>query len=306
MRDQSRRTSAVSEQQRNNLQLPVGARRAHALERELRLAKLMMGLRVARARLAAAEIRDKLETEVKLATHKVKVGVTKVKRGAGKTVDFVEDEIRLTASDLKLGLARARDKARKTADKIEDEARFIRTWLENPLKTGAVSPSSAQLATTMASYVDISSQAPVIELGPGTGPVTDALVRHGVPPSRLILIEYDPDFCRLLRDRYPSATVVQGDAYDIGRTLAGILNREAGAVVSGLPLLTRPPVIRKGLLEAAFELMEPGAPFIQFTYGAKSPVPLDGSLQARCSNRIWRNIPPARVWVYRRQADLSA
>ena len=60
---------------------------------------------------------------------------------------------------------------------------------------------------------------PVIELGPGTGPVTEALVEHGVDPARLILVEFNPDFCRLLRTRYPAATVVQGDAYRLRRLL---------------------------------------------------------------------------------------
>jgi phosphatidylethanolamine/phosphatidyl-N-methylethanolamine N-methyltransferase len=131
--------------------------------------------------------------------------------------------------------------------------------------------------------------------------VTEALVAQGVDPSRLVLVEFDPTFCRLLRDRYPQATVVQGDAYSLKRLLAGIMQQPAAAVVSGLPLFTKPLRMRLRLLFEAFGLMSPGAPFVQFTYNAVPPIPkrLD-RVRAEASERIWMNIPPARVWVYRR------
>ena len=97
-------------------------------------------------------------------------------------------------------------------DRFQDEARFLRSWLERPLVMGAVTPSGKILARTMASYVDPRIPGPVIELGPGTGPVTDALIRRGVAQDRLVLIEYNPDFCRLLKRRFPKATIIQGDA----------------------------------------------------------------------------------------------
>ncbi|HEY0223461.1 MAG TPA: methyltransferase, partial [Pseudolabrys sp.] len=81
--------------------------------------------------------------------------------------------------------------------RLDDEMQFIRSWFEKPLSTGAVMPSSKALARTMANYVDPQSTGPVIELGPGTGPVTEALVQRGVDPKRLLLVEFNPDFCRL-------------------------------------------------------------------------------------------------------------
>src|SRR5262245_45688751 len=92
--------------------------------------------------------------------------------------------------------------------RLDDEVRFIRSWIEKPLSIGAVTPSCKVLARTMAGFVDPSVPGPVIELGPGTGPVTEALVEQGVDPSRLVLVEYNPEFCRLLRARYPDATVI--------------------------------------------------------------------------------------------------
>jgi phosphatidylethanolamine/phosphatidyl-N-methylethanolamine N-methyltransferase len=186
-------------------------------------------------------------------------------------------------------------------DRIEDEARFLRSWLERPLVTGAVTPSGKMLARTMASYVDPRAPGPVIELGPGTGPVTEALVRRGVAPERLVLVEYNPEFCDLLSRRFPKATVIEGDAYDIGRSLDGVLAEPAAATLSSLPLFTKPLEMRLDLLGAAQDLMHPNAPFIQFTYAVVPPIPArGGDYTASRSDRVWLNLPPARVWVYRR------
>ena len=188
----------------------------------------------------------------------------------------------------------------KKSLRLDDEMQFIRSWIEKPLSTGAVMPSSRVLARAMASYVDPRSQGPVIELGPGTGPVTQALVRQGVDPGRLILVEFNPDFCRLLRTRYPAATVVQGDAYRLRRLLESYVDGPAAAVVSGLPLVTKPLRTRVRLFSAAMTLLATGAPFVQFTYAMLPPIPKELSgVRAESSELIWMNLPPARVWVYR-------
>jgi phosphatidylethanolamine/phosphatidyl-N-methylethanolamine N-methyltransferase len=166
---------------------------------------------------------------------------------------------------------------------------------------GAVMPSSKLLARTMAEYVDIESDGPVVELGPGTGAITNALIEHGVDQKRLVLVEYNPGFCALLRDRYPQAKVVQGDAYTLRDSLAGVLDTRASAVVSGLPLVTKPMLTRLKLIRDAFTALAPGAPFVQFTYSVAPPIPksLPG-VSTEASERIWMNLPPARVWVYRK------
>jgi phosphatidylethanolamine/phosphatidyl-N-methylethanolamine N-methyltransferase len=191
----------------------------------------------------------------------------------------------------------------KNGIRIDDEMRFIRSWIEKPLSIGAVTPSGKMLARTMARYIDPNAKGPVIELGPGTGPVTEALIAQGVDPSRLVLVEFDPDFCRMLHLRFPQATVVRGDAYALRHTLAGILQEPAAAMVSGLPLMTKPMKTRVRLIHDAFRLMHPNAPFVQFTYAVIPPIPkaLSG-VTAEGSERIWMNVPPARVWVYRKAA----
>src|ERR1700687_4006206 len=129
--------------------------------------------------------------------------------------------------------------------RLDDEVRFIRSWIERPLSIGAVTPSGKILARVMAGYVDPNS----------SGPVTEALVQAGVDPARLVLVEFNPAFCRILRARYPEATLVQGDAYSMRRLLDALLLQPAAAFVSGLPLITKPITLRLRLIRDAFDLM---------------------------------------------------
>lgn len=191
-------------------------------------------------------------------------------------------------------------RALKKPLRLDDEVRFLRSWIEKPLRMGAVMPSSKFLARAVARYVDIHSTAPVIELGPGTGAITDAMIAHGVAEKRLVLVEFDPGFCALMRERYPLATVIQGDAYNLDKTLAE-LETPGSAIVSGLPIVTRPMPVRVKLMRDAFLKLEPGAPFIQFTYSVAPPIPKSQpGVVTKASARIWMNLPPARVWVYRK------
>jgi phosphatidylethanolamine/phosphatidyl-N-methylethanolamine N-methyltransferase len=192
-------------------------------------------------------------------------------------------------------------RALKKPLRLDDEVRFLRSWIEKPLHMGAVMPSGRVLARTMAQYVDIKSSGPVVELGPGTGAITSALIEHGIDQKRLVLVEYNPGFCALLRDRYPHAKVVQGDAYTLRDSLRNVLSAPASAVVSGLPLVTKPMLTRLKLIRDAFVALAPGAPFVQFTYSVAPPIPksLPG-VSTEASERIWMNLPPARVWVYRK------
>jgi phosphatidylethanolamine/phosphatidyl-N-methylethanolamine N-methyltransferase len=192
-------------------------------------------------------------------------------------------------------------RALKKPLRLDDEVRFLRSWIEKPLHMGAVMPSGRVLARTMAQYVNVDSSGPVVELGPGTGAITNALIERGIDQKRLVLVEYNPGFCALLRDRYPQARVVQGDAYKLRDSLWDVLSVPASAVVSGLPLVTKPMLTRLKLIRDAFLALAPGAPFVQFTYSVAPPIPksLPG-VSTEASERIWMNLPPARVWVYRK------
>lgn len=195
---------------------------------------------------------------------------------------------------------------RRVGRNCSEELKFLRTWASKPLTTGAVSPSGRHLARAMASVVDPAWDGMVVELGPGTGSVTSALLERGVAPDRLLAIEYNPDFADHIKARFPSVNVAVGDAYQIGDTLKRQGVEKVSAVVSSLPLFTKPPMRRRHLLEQAMEALEPGHPFIQFSYALVPPVPAEpGRWSLDVTPWIVRNLPPARVWIYRK-AEPSA
>lgn len=178
---------------------------------------------------------------------------------------------------------------------------FLRGLAGSPRLTGAIAPSSPALSRLMASYVDFDDPGPVLELGPGTGVVTEALIARGVLPKRIVAIEFNGEFCTLLNNRFNGLTVLRGDAYDLAATLPEDNSGPFSAVVSSLPLLTRPPEQRRAFIDQALERMAPGRPLIQFSYSLLPPVrPERGRFTVQRSRWVVMNLPPARVWIYRR------
>lgn len=202
------------------------------------------------------------------------------------------------------------DRADAVRMRVLDDMKFIRSWAQNPLRTGAVAPSGPELAARMVSFLIPRPHARVVELGPGTGVVTQALFDAGFSNRHLNLIEYCPKFCEHLESRYPGLPVLQGDAYDLQESLSaehGFLNKTetsrhvVDGIISSLPLLTRPERERRAFLAEALDLLKPGAPLVQFSYGLAAPVkPKNRAISVFSSEWIWKNLPPARVWVYRK------
>lgn len=184
---------------------------------------------------------------------------------------------------------------------IADQLRFLGRLVARPSQVGAVAPSSPALARAMAAQTDPSGAGPILELGPGTGVVTAALIARGFAPERITSIEYDPDFARLVAERFPRVRVVRGDAYDLRGTLGEKPGAQFAAIVSSLPLLNEAPERRRNLVETAFEMLVPGAPMVQFSYGLASPVEASGTIGVTRAALVLFNLPPARVWVYRRK-----
>ncbi|WP_343715601.1 VTT domain-containing protein [Inquilinus sp.] len=184
-----------------------------------------------------------------------------------------------------------------------DDFAFFRAWLKAPLRVAAVVPSGRALAAAITAEIGPES-APVIELGPGTGAFTRALIGRGVPESRLALVEAGPDFAALLRDRFPEAQVLCMNAARLG-SADPFDGEKAGAVVSGLPVLSMPPKIVIGILNGAFGHLRPDGAFYQFTYGPRCPIPraiLDRlGLKAVRIGRAVANVPPAAVYKITRR-----
>ncbi len=181
---------------------------------------------------------------------------------------------------------------------------LFKLWLKDPLNIGAVVPSSRDLAEAMARLVPAGRGFPVIELGAGTGVVTDALLEVGVAPADLVVVERDDTLYRLLLERYPNLRIVRGDAAALVDAMKPVGIERASAVVSSLPILSMRKPVQQAIVEQSFALLEPGAPFIQFTYGLFSPLPRrEFGLSGQVKDRILNNLPPASVWLYRRDRE---
>jgi phosphatidylethanolamine/phosphatidyl-N-methylethanolamine N-methyltransferase len=181
---------------------------------------------------------------------------------------------------------------------LKEELQFLRGLVANPRSVGAVAPSSVWLAQAVAAQVDLSLPGPILELGPGTGAITEAILRRGVPPDRLTVIEYDPAFAKQIATRFHGVNVIVGDAFNLGRLLANHGSQPFAAIASGIPLLNFAPERRQALIESALQRLSPGAPFVQFSYGFQAPVSAPAGATSRLAAFVWRNLPPARVWVY--------
>ncbi len=178
---------------------------------------------------------------------------------------------------------------------VKDWLNFVERMARNPRAIGAISPASPALAEAMASRVDFSLPGRVLELGPGTGAVTKALVRRGLGPERVLAVEADATFARILRGRFPGLEVVEGDATQASSVETfGPFN----AIISSLPLLNFPVHERVALVSTLLTLLPPGAPFVQYSYGVRPPLPRGPDLRVTLAAKVWRNLPPARVWVF--------
>jgi phosphatidylethanolamine/phosphatidyl-N-methylethanolamine N-methyltransferase len=183
---------------------------------------------------------------------------------------------------------------------------FFREWIKHPLQMASVLPSGQPLARMMISAMPDQSEC-VIELGGGTGVITEALLDHGVSPAQLLVLEMNETMHGILRNRFPHAHVLCADARHVNELAkrTGVLAPEgADAILSSLGLLTMPPSLQQDILAAAFAVLRPGGVFVQYTYGLRSPLheQVRKDLRLRCERvgMVWRNLPPAQVYVYSR------
>lgn len=177
---------------------------------------------------------------------------------------------------------------------------FFRALISNPLRVSAIAPSSKALGRAITAEVS-PDHAPVLELGPGTGIFTRALLARGIAEENLVLVEADPRLAALLGARFPKARILNIDAAG----LAAQSMPAVGAVVSGLPLLSIAAPNVAAILEGAFTHLRPGGAFHQFTYRPSCPVPRGTlgrlGLAAHRSKIVPWNLPPAVVYRFTRQ-----
>jgi phosphatidylethanolamine/phosphatidyl-N-methylethanolamine N-methyltransferase len=190
---------------------------------------------------------------------------------------------------------------RKFAEKFDDELKFFKGWIDNSKAVGSIIPTSSVTARRMASVTDPHSGLPVLELGPGTGVVTRALLAHGVKPQDLWTVEYSSDFVGHLKASFEGVRVIHGDAFDLDTALGADAPVLFDSIVSAVPLLNFPTPQRIRYVEGLLDRIPAGRPVVQITYGPLSPVPAGkGNYTVEHFDFVLRNIPPSQLWVYRR------
>lgn len=186
---------------------------------------------------------------------------------------------------------------------LHDIAIFARTWVRSPRKTGALVPSSPILARAIVSQIDPHAPGWVVEIGAGTGAMTQALLDSGVSPARILVIERNSKLCDVLRERFPELKILHEDAQRLNEILAREGTQQVYAIISSLPLLSLPDHVCHKIISEMSEVMKRGAFLMQFTYRWGSPIPEedmnDNALEAQRMDIIWRNVPPASVWKFK-------
>jgi phosphatidylethanolamine/phosphatidyl-N-methylethanolamine N-methyltransferase len=200
-------------------------------------------------------------------------------------------------------MARGPGLRKALAEKFDDELKFFKGWIDKPKAVGSIVPTSSITARKMASIVNPKSGLPVLEVGPGTGVITRAILALGVKPENLYAVEYSTDFVRHLRRLYPGVNVIEGDAFNLNATLGDKRDMVFDSVVSGVPLLNFPVPLRIAYIESLLDRIPAGRPIVQLTYGPLSPIPPGrGDYTVKHFDFIIRNIPPTQLWIYRREA----
>lgn len=189
----------------------------------------------------------------------------------------------------------------KLERKFGDEIRFFRGLMDKPKSVGAIMPTSSFTARRMASVINTESDLPVLELGPGTGVITKAIMARGIAPEKIWSVEYSADFFQHLVEQFPGVNFVHGDAFDLDETLSHLPEQKFDVAISGIPLLNFPMHMRVRLLESLLDRLPPGRPVVQFSYGPTSPIVAQPDrYHVQHFDFIMRNIPPAQIWLYRR------
>ncbi len=179
---------------------------------------------------------------------------------------------------------------------------FFKHWLRSPKSMGSIIPSSMYLARALAAEVDWEPGSHVIELGGGTGAITQGLLERGIPARNLVVIELETNLYNYLAGRYPDVTVVQGDATRLDEIIARLPIERVSTVISGLPMVRMPIGFKRAIIDQAFAAMPAGHFMLQYTYSPFAPVPVsDFNLEATLARYVVRNFPPAAVWRYRRK-----
>jgi phosphatidylethanolamine/phosphatidyl-N-methylethanolamine N-methyltransferase len=184
---------------------------------------------------------------------------------------------------------------------VKESELFFRQWLRSPKSMGSIIPSSRALARAVAREVAWQPGCHVVELGGGTGAITNGLIEAGIPRDRLVVIELDRALYEYLRDRLEGVQVVQGDATRLDEILERLGVGEVSTVISGLPMVGMPLEFKRAIIGQGFAALGGRGRMLQYSYSPICPVPArELGIRARLVRPVPWNVPPAYVWRYDR------
>lgn len=180
---------------------------------------------------------------------------------------------------------------------------FLLRALRNPRQLGAVAPSSRHLGALLAKCAAFDNESPIVELGGGSGSLTRALIKAGIDPARLYVIELDAELATYLKAAMPLVNVIHGNATDLEHILPSHIIGKVHRIVSGLPMINIPQPIQQQILESCFKIMVPEGAYLQYTYSPRSSIDAKFyQLNKKRLGTVFLNLPPATVWQYTKQA----
>ena len=181
---------------------------------------------------------------------------------------------------------------------------WLKNYVKHPLQLGAILPTSNSASRLMLKAISSSEMNLVLELGAGTGTVTQALIRKGVLEQNLVLVEINREFCNILERKYPKAKIVCGDVLDFFQDIDRFGETKFDAIISGLPLLSIEKAQRELICDLCIKNLSDQGHFVQITYFLRCSFPelivRQYNLKAKFNGFTFFNFPPAFVWDIRR------
>jgi phospholipid N-methyltransferase len=196
-------------------------------------------------------------------------------------------------------------KKTKPQSRLQSSRLFIREFLRNPTKIGAIAPSSRVLAREIVRLAQVAESQIIVEYGAGTGAFTEEILRRKKPEASFLAIESNPALVSILRERFPQLVILENSVEETPRLLRQFQFTHADSIVSGLPWSSFSEDLQDRLLQATLEALRPGGVFATFAYLTGLMLPSGIAFrrkiktlfrQVRISPAVWRNLPPAIIY----------